>query len=571
MIKLRRTWMKRMVGMVLLCGIFLSPLSSSAALTSDQINAILLLLQSFGAPAETVQNVDDVLNGRATGTTVPVIETESTEVEEFGSSLLRPGQRSADILLLQTYLRELGLFDHPSNTTYYGSVTREAVREFQREHGLYQDGVVGPQTARTLYEKVRSRRGEHGNDDHEYGNDGERYGYDPLEPEDDDLKTNGAIYSTTTIPTPTSDLFVTTDLTPRIMYWYGKVNQHIDVSRGGWVTDPDGTSGANLDKLAYCKKWYPNTVSVRSYQSEKITTWREAGNVNFHTTTKTSDECVQPESPELSYSTPTNDLTPRIMYWWGKVNQHVDVNDKAWVTDPDGVSGANLDMLAYCKKWYPATESVREYQSETITTWRERGNVNLHTSTKTSFECVQPNPEYTYTSDDTPRINYWWGKVNQHVDLEKGAWVTDPDGVSGADLDKLTYCKKWYPETVSVRDYKSETINGWRERGNVNFWPSTKLSTECVQPDDDTTTERIMYWWGKVNQHFDLDSQTWMTDPDGVSGANLDELTYCRKWYPNTVSVQDYKSERINTWRAAGNTGAYETTKTSRQCVQPTL
>lgn len=86
------------------------------------------------------------------------------------------------------------------------------------------------------------------------------------------------------------------------------------------------------------------------------------------------------------------------------------------------------------------------------------------------------------TPGTNPRIMYWWGKVNQHTD-ENGNWFTDADGVSGADLDKLTYCKKFYQNTVGVEDYMLETIDTWRDRGNVGGpYTSTKMSTKCLQP-----------------------------------------------------------------------------------------
>ena len=44
-------------------------------------------------------------------------------------------------------------------------------------------------------------------------------------------------------------------------------------------------------------------------------------------------------------------------------------------------------------------------------------------------------------STEIPRIMYWDGKVNQHIDLNTGLWTTDPDGTSGSGIDKLTYCK----------------------------------------------------------------------------------------------------------------------------------
>ncbi len=87
----------------------------------------------------------------------------------------------------------------------------------------------------------------------------------------------------------------------------------------------------------------------------------------------------------------------------------------------------------------------------------------------------------TSTTDLTPRISYWSGKVNQHVDVESSTWQTDADGRSGAELDKLTYCKKFYPNTTSVEDYKNEVINSWHAGGNIGNYVNTRLSYKCVQ------------------------------------------------------------------------------------------
>jgi len=86
----------------------------------------------------------------------------------------------------------------------------------------------------------------------------------------------------------------------------------------------------------------------------------------------------------------------------------------------------------------------------------------------------------TTTTDLTPRISYWSGKVNQHVSINEGMWQTDSDGYSGATLDKLSYCKKWYPNTVSVVEYKNEFINSWHAAGNIGDYPGTKMSYQCV-------------------------------------------------------------------------------------------
>jgi len=82
------------------------------------------------------------------------------------------------------------------------------------------------------------------------------------------------------------------------------------------------------------------------------------------------------------------------------------------------------------------------------------------------------------------RVARWQGKVNQYVDAY-GNWQTDPDGVSGAELidadGGLSYCRKFYPITISTRNYQTETIYGWRNRGNVDGPFTLAVTTiECV-------------------------------------------------------------------------------------------
>jgi len=88
------------------------------------------------------------------------------------------------------------------------------------------------------------------------------------------------------------------------------------------------------------------------------------------------------------------------------------------------------------------------------------------------------------TSDDVPRISYWWGKVNQHV--ENGQWMTDPDGTSGANIDMLQYCQKWYPDTIAVVELPERESIVFYNAGNNGYFPTIKPVFECVQPDDGT-------------------------------------------------------------------------------------
>jgi hypothetical protein len=88
--------------------------------------------------------------------------------------------------------------------------------------------------------------------------------------------------------------------------------------------------------------------------------------------------------------------------------------------------------------------------------------------------------EYSSEDRNILRIMYWSGKVNQHWDLGKGLWVTDPDGISGSGEDKLTYCKKFYPSTISVVEYKKETIDTWSAGGASSGYKNTVMSYRCV-------------------------------------------------------------------------------------------
>jgi len=154
-------------------------------------------------------------------------------------------------------------------------------------------------------------------------------------------------------------------------------------------------------------------------------------------------------------------------------------------SDPDG---DNLDFL-----WSVNQLGIQHAQSTFEFTPPEPGQyvVTLVAGDQCSnwdvaWTTLNVEPDLTEL-DLTPRISYWLGKVNQHT--ENGIWKTDPDGVSGANLEKLTYCQKWYPDTVAVEEYKLETINNWKAAGNTGSYTSTRLSYECVQSTDPQSQE----------------------------------------------------------------------------------
>lgn len=108
---------------------------------------------------------------------------------------------------------------------------------------------------------------------------------------------------------------------------------------------------------------------------------------------------------------------------------------------------------------------------------------------KFELESIPENPVVAAEDRKVPRVMFWFGKVNQHWDLDKGVWATDPDGGSGARENKLEYCLKFYPDTVKVVAYKEEFTNTWKNAGNTGSYISTKTSYRCVQKDESISGE----------------------------------------------------------------------------------
>lgn len=71
---------------------------------------------------------------------LPVPETEPAP------EYYRIGLEHENVAKLQERLMELGFMDNDEPTEYYGSVTQAAVKSFQRQNGLAQDGIIGPST-----------------------------------------------------------------------------------------------------------------------------------------------------------------------------------------------------------------------------------------------------------------------------------------------------------------------------------------------------------------------------------------------------------------------------------------
>ena len=111
---------------------------------------------------------------------------------------------------------------------------------------------------------------------------------------------------------------------------------------------------------------------------------------------------------------------------------------------------------------------------------------------------IQIIPMIDTTNDDTPRVSFWYGKVNQHN--ENGTWMTDSDGVSGGGTSaqwgsegwadrKLEYCQKFWPNTVAIEMREFVEKIDFSTRGNSQDYVSYKPVYDCIQSIENDTDE----------------------------------------------------------------------------------
>ncbi|MEK9184842.1 MAG: hypothetical protein AAB866_01600 [Patescibacteria group bacterium] len=134
-------------------------IKTTSTLTSVQVSSIIGLLQSFGADATTIANVQASLTG---GTPV------ATQVQTYLSSTsftkpLSKGVSGTDVRTLQiilnsdsdTRVADTGAGSQGNETETFGSLTEKAVGKFQVKYGIANPGdpgygTVGPKTRAKL-------------------------------------------------------------------------------------------------------------------------------------------------------------------------------------------------------------------------------------------------------------------------------------------------------------------------------------------------------------------------------------------------------------------------------------
>ncbi|GEM_PF-5135254 len=131
--------------------------------------------------------------------------------------------------------------------------------------------------------------------------------------------------------------------------------------------------------------------------------------------------------------------------------------------------------------------------------------------------------------------------------------------------------------TVSNSGYGSSYGSGYGSGYSTVVTPVVVQSTPVLVDDSsfsnysgtDRLTPRVMFSVGKYDQHFDLESKSWKTDPKDSLDGYVNKLDYCKKWYPDTESVRVYKQESINTWKYSYKTDKKDSVKSmSYECLK---
>jgi hypothetical protein len=147
------------VAVSLIAGAFAAAPAQAAALTQSQISSIISLLQSFGADAQTIANVQASLNGQATSGTGGTTTGGTAACSVSWTQDLQQGSTGSAVKSLQqilnmwpdTMVAASGAGSPGNETTTFGPATKAAVIKFQTKYNVTPiAGYFGPKSRAQL-------------------------------------------------------------------------------------------------------------------------------------------------------------------------------------------------------------------------------------------------------------------------------------------------------------------------------------------------------------------------------------------------------------------------------------
>lgn len=122
------------------------PKKSEQPVSSQQTQSIKL----SPATAQSVASGDDRIVEISTSTPTPAVASTPAPTPTPDPTLKR-GDENERVTMLQERLMKLGYMDIDETTQLFGPATEYAVKLFQRQHELQQDGIAGTETLNLIY------------------------------------------------------------------------------------------------------------------------------------------------------------------------------------------------------------------------------------------------------------------------------------------------------------------------------------------------------------------------------------------------------------------------------------
>lgn len=110
-------------------------------------NRLIVLEETTQAPTRADETVMALTPD---GPLLPSVEGVEAEYTEPIPDYLRKGMQHPIVKQLQERLMDLGFMDNDEPTEFYGEVSQAAVKVYQRQNKLAQDGIVGPETLEAI-------------------------------------------------------------------------------------------------------------------------------------------------------------------------------------------------------------------------------------------------------------------------------------------------------------------------------------------------------------------------------------------------------------------------------------
>lgn len=144
---------KRPAGKAMITALAVGLIASLAGCKQQQVEETETTVQKIVLLDETLSPTEadeTVMALTPDGPLLPSVEGVSAEYTDPIPDYLRPGMQHPVVVKLQERLMMLGFMDTDEPTDLYGDVTMNAVKIYQRQNKLAQDGVIGPNTLKAI-------------------------------------------------------------------------------------------------------------------------------------------------------------------------------------------------------------------------------------------------------------------------------------------------------------------------------------------------------------------------------------------------------------------------------------